>query len=362
MMGRIGRAAREHAVLRGGALASQRLRPAAGAAGGPGGPGWEAPVITGAPAHRRPRWAFRGPQPRRPGAGGRLAADRRLGYLLVAPAVVLLLAVTAYPLVSNVWNSLHFENLSYGNLPHAFVGGKNYGAMFTSAGWVAALVRTLAFTAVTIAVDTVVALALALMLHKRFRGRGFVRAAVLVPWAVPTVVSAMLWKTMFDPRAGFVDYFLGAINPSWANITWVNASVWRSWAVIFIADSWKNIPFVAIILLAGLQVIPNDVYEAARIDGAGAWRSFRQVTLPLLKPALGVALIFRTLQALLVFDVVYILTGGGPGTSTESLFFLNYQTFITGTDFGLGGAMSVLLVVLALVVSAGYVRLMRPQT
>ncbi|HYZ55410.1 MAG TPA: sugar ABC transporter permease [Streptosporangiaceae bacterium] len=316
------------------------------------------PVTTEAPARqRRPR-----PQRPQPGSRGRPVADRRLGYVLVAPTVILLLAVTAFPMISNVWNSLHFDNLSFGGLPHKFVGGQNYSKMFTSPEWISALERTLAFTVVTIVFDVVVGLALALMLHRRFRGRGFVRAAILVPWAVPTVVSAMLWKTMFDPRAGFVDYFLGAIHPSWSSLTWVNANVWRSWAVIFVSDSWKNIPFVAIILLAGLQVIPPDVYEAARIDGASAWQAFRKLTLPLLKPALSVALIFRTLQALLVFDVVFILTGGGPGTSTESLFFLNYQTFITNTDFGYGGAQSVFLVVLALIVSAVYVRWTRPVT
>ena len=179
---------------------------------------------------------------------------------------------------------------------------------------------------------------------------------------MPTVVSAMLWKTMFDPSAGFVDYILGAFHPAWSSLAWLNINVWRAWTAIFIADSWKNIPFVAILLLAGLQVIPNDVYEAARMDGASWWQSFTRVTLPLLKPALSVALIFRTLQALLVFDVIYIMTGGGPGSSTESLSYLNYQTFIVNTDFGLGGAMSIALVVLALVVSFVYVRAFRPST
>jgi ABC-type sugar transport system permease subunit len=291
----------------------------------------------------------------------RETGDRRLGYMLVAPVVILLLAITAYPLIYNIWNSFHFDNLSYGNLPHRFVGWGNFSAMFSSSQWVAALERTLVFTVVTIAFDVVVGLALALM-HRQFRGRGFLRASILVPWAMPTVVSAMLWKTMFDPSAGFVDYILGAFHPAWSSIAWLGASVWRSWAAIFIADSWKNIPFVAILLLAGLQVIPNDVYEAARMDGASWWQSFTRVTLPMLKPALSVALIFRTLQALLVFDVIYIMTGGGPGNSTQTLSFLSYQTFIINTDFGLGGAMSILLVVLALAVSFIYVRAFRPAT
>jgi ABC-type sugar transport system permease subunit len=300
--------------------------------------------------------------PAKPRDDARIRADRRLGYLLVAPVLVLLLAITAYPLIYNLWNSFHFDNLSYGGLPHSWVGVRNYSDMFKSAEWVSALERTLVFTVVTVVFDIIVALVLALMLNHTFRGRGFLRASVLVPWAVPTVVSAMLWKTMFDPRAGFVDYFLAAFHPAWSSLTWLNASVWRSWIAIFVADSWKNIPFVAIILLAGLQVIPNEVYEAARIDGAGWWQTFRSVTLPLLKPALSVALIFRTLQALLVFDVIYIMTGGGPGNSTETLSFLNYQTFIVNTDFGFGGAMSLMLVVLALVVSFGYVRFLRPGT
>jgi ABC-type sugar transport system permease subunit len=311
------------------------------------------PAPAGRPARRR-RLA--------PVGHARERNDRRLGYVLVTPVLVLLLAVTAYPLVYNLWNSFHHDNLTFANSAHNFVGLQNYKTALTTAGWVAALERTLIFTAVTIVFDIVVGLGLALMLHRNFRGRGLLRAAVLIPWAVPTVVSAMLWKTMFDPRTGFVDYFLGAFHPAWSSLTWLNASVERSWVAIFVADSWKNIPFVAIILLAGLQVIPTDIYEAARIDGASWWQSFRRVTLPMLKPALSVALIFRTLQALLVFDVVYVMTSGGPGTSTQVLAYLNFKYFIINTDFGVGGAMSIMLIVLALIISAIYVRAFRPQT
>jgi ABC-type sugar transport system permease subunit len=306
------------------------------------------------------RWKSR--PPASTGSAGRAATDRRLGYLLVAPVLILLLLVTAYPLIYNLWNSFHFVNLSFGALPHKFVGAQDYTKMFTSSAWLAALERTLAFTVVSVVLDTIAAIGLALMLHRKFRGRGVLRAAVLIPWAVPTVVSAMLWKTMFDPRSGFVDYFLGALHPSWASLTWLNASVWRSWTVIFIADAWKNVPFIAIILLAGLQVIPTDIYEAARIDGASTVSTFRRLTLPLLKPALMVAVIFRTLQALLVFDIIFIMTGGGPGNSTQTLSFLNYQTFISNLDFGYGGAISVTLVVIALIISYVIVRAFRPRT
>jgi multiple sugar transport system permease protein len=279
----------------------------------------------------------------------------------VAPVVILLLAVTAYPLVYNLWNSFRSYNLSVAGGTHPFVGVKNYTRMFGSSEWVSALLRTVAFTGASVFLEAIAALALALMLHRQFRGRGLLRAAVLVPWAVPTVVSATLWKTMFDPRAGFVDYMLGGLHLPGAHTTWL-AGIWTSWVTIFVADAWKNVPFMAIILLAGLQVIPNEVYEAAKIDGASGWQSFRRMTLPLLKPALAVALIFRTLQAFLVFDVIYIMTGGGPGVSTQTLAFLNWQTFLVGTDFGYGGAISVMLVVMALAISAVYVRALRPET
>lgn len=288
-------------------------------------------------------------------------SDRRLGYAFVAPLVILLLAVTAYPLIYNLWNSFHAVNLSIANVPHSFVGVDNYTKMFGSSEWVHSLYRTAAFTVISVVLETVFALGLALMLHRRFRGRGLLRAAILIPWAVPTVVSATLWKTMFDPRSGFVDYLLGKVGLPGAHTTWL-AGTWTSWAAIFVADAWKNVPFIAIILLAGLQVIPDDIYEAARIDGANAWQSFWRMTLPLLRPALAVALIFRTLQAFLIFDVIYIMTGGGPGVSTETLSFLNWQTFLVNTDFGYGGAMSVMLVVISLAIAAVYVRLLRPAT
>jgi ABC-type sugar transport system permease subunit len=294
------------------------------------------------------------------GGGGQARSQRRLGYALVAPVVILLLAVTAYPLVYNLWNSFHRVNLSIANQPRSFIGFDNYTKMFGSSEWVTALERTAAFTVVSVFLETIAALGLALMLNRNFRGRGFLRAAILVPWAVPTVVSATLWKTMFDPRAGFVDYLLGGLHLPGANTTWL-AGVWTSWAAILVADAWKNVPFIAIILLAGLQVIPSEVYEAARMDGASGWQSFRRMTLPLLKPALGVALIFRTLQAFLVFDVIYIMTGGGPGVSTETLSFLNWQTFLVSTDFGYGGAISVMLVVISLIIAAIYVRVLRPE-
>jgi ABC-type sugar transport system permease subunit len=296
----------------------------------------------------------------RPGGGqGRslIAQDRRFGYALIAALLIALLAITAYPLVYNVWNSFHHDNLLIPDL-RGFSGLTNYTELFTNNQFVPALVHTVGFTAVSVAIETVAGLALAVALNKKFRGRGIVRAAIFIPWAVPTVVSAELWRSMFDPQQGFVNYLLTSLHLPLAHTTWLDGT-WTAWTAILIADAWRNTPFIAIVLLAGLQAIPSDIYEAARIDGAGTWRTFRKITLPLLKPALVVALIFRTLQSFLVFDVVYIMTSGGPGTATNVLAYLDWKAFLVATDFGYGGAVSVALVAFALVIAAVYVRAFR---
>lgn len=309
------------------------------------------------PAERRPRGTAR--VRFRPAGGAPPNADRRLGYVLVAPAVLVLLALTAYPLAYNLWNSVHHVDLTDPS-DRGFVGVKNYTTLLTSGEFLAALARTLVYTVVSVAIQMVIGMVLALVLHKRFRGRGWVRAAVLVPWAVPTVVAATVWKTMFDPRTGFVDYGLRTLHLPGAGTTWL-AGEWTSWLAILVADAWKTVPFVSIILLAGLQVIPTEIYEAARVDGASAWQSFFRLTLPMLKPALLVALVFRTLSSLLIFDVIFIMTGGGPGNTTETLAYLDWKAFLVNTDFGMGGAISVTLVVLALGVAAVYTRVLGPD-
>jgi trehalose/maltose transport system permease protein len=291
---------------------------------------------------------------------GRGRSDRRIGLLLIAPAVIALGAVTIFPLVYNAWNSVHNDQLANPAAGHGWSGLQNYRELFTEPGFTADLVHTLFFTVVSVGIEMCLGLAIAVVISKPFRGRGLVRAAILIPWAVPTVVSAMLWKTMVDPQSGFVNYLLRTLHLPGAGIAW-SAQTWTSWAVVIVSDAWKTTPLVAVILLAGLQTISADVYEAAQVDGAGAWRRFRSVTLPLLKPALLVALIFRTLAAFLVFDVIYILTGGGPGSSTETLGYLDWKAFLVQTDFGYGGAVSVSLVVMALVIAFAYTRLIRPS-
>lgn len=299
---------------------------------------------------------FRGAPPR-PAASRLRRNDRRLGYLLIAPEILVLLAVTAFPLAYNAWNSVRHVDLT-DPATTGFVGAANYRALLSSDEFRATLGRTVAYTVVSVAVQLAIGMVVALVLHRRFRGRALVRAAVLIPWAVPTVVCAMLWKTMFDPRTGFVNYLLGLAHLPGSDTTWM-AGPWTAWFAIFVADAWKTVPFVALILLAGLQVIPEDIYEAARMDGADAWQQFWRLTVPLLKPALLVALVFRTLSALLVFDVVFIMTGGGPGDTTETLAYLNWQAFLVDSNFGAGGAVSIVLVAMSLAIAGAYTRLLR---
>jgi len=193
----------------------------------------------------------------------------------------------------------------------------------------------------------VIGLGTALAMHRAFRGQGLLRTVVLVPWAVLTVVTAVMWRTMFVSPYGFVNSVLGT------HTVWLGQTPYAL-IIVILADVWKTSPFIALLLLAGLQVIPDDIYEAARVDGATAWQRFVRITMPLLKPALLVALIFRTLDALRIFDLPYVLTGGTVGTSTLST--ISQQTFATNRLYGEGSAQAILAFVIVMIVSFAYIR------
>jgi multiple sugar transport system permease protein len=192
-----------------------------------------------------------------------------------------------------------------------------------------------------------IGLGMALAMHAAFRGQGALRTVVLVPWAILTVVTAIMWKTMFVSPYGFVNTVLGT------STVWLGTEP-QALIVIILADVWKTAPFMALLILAGLQVIPGEVYEAAEVDGASAWQRFTRITLPLLKPAILVALIFRTLDALRIFDLPYVLTQGQNGTSTLST--IAQETFATNRIYGLGSAMAILTFIIVMLVSFGYIR------
>ena len=264
---------------------------------------------------------------------GGLERERRQGALLVLPAVAVLAGVALYPLLAALWLSLHRVVLVFGE--RSFIGLGNYRFLLEDPRFWRALGNTAYFTGLAVGLELLLGLPLALLLHARFRGRGLFRAGVLIPWAVPTVVSAKLWAWLFNPDYGL----LNALLPG-PGLNWLGTPGLALHAAVLV-DVWKTTPFVALLLLAGLQGVSEDVLRAARVDGAGAWRTFWSVTLPLLRPAVMLALLFRTLDAFRVFDALYVLTEGGPANTTETLSLYAYKTLMRTGDFGYGSTLSV---------------------
>jgi ABC-type sugar transport system permease subunit len=276
---------------------------------------------------------------------------------MVLPAVLTIVLVALFPLVWTFWESLHLHDLRMPWLGRPFVGLTNYLEAFGDPRFRGALAHTAFFAVTSVSLELLIGLWLALALNRAFRFRGLVRAAVLVPWAIPTVVSALLWRFMFEGQSGIVNAALVGAGIVREPLVWL-VDPRAAWIPIILADVWKTTPFVALLLLAGLQNIDSSLYEAARIDGASAWRQFRYVTLPLLKPALLVALIFRTLDAFRVFDLIYALTGGGPGTSTEPIALYTFNALLQNLQFGYGAALSVIVFVLTFSLALVYIRFM----
>ena len=277
--------------------------------------------------------------------------ERRLAVLMVSPSMILIAIVAAYPIGYAIWLSLHEYSVRVAGLSR-WAGLSNYSDALKSSEFWDAVQTTFIFTGFSVFFETLLGLAMAMAMHSAFRGQGLLRTVVLVPWAVLTVVTAITWQTIFEPTLGFVNSLLGAVGlPD--DTVWLGQSPEALMVMIF-ADTWKTAPFMALLLLAGLQVIPDDIYEAAKVDGATAWQRFTKITLPLLKPALLVALIFRTLDALRIFDLPFVLTKGAHGTTTLSL--ISYETFQTNRILGLGSALAVLTFVIVMIVSFVYIR------
>ena len=267
----------------------------------------------------------------------------------ITPAIVLLAAVTIYPIIHVVYLSLHRKLLIFGI--SQFVGFQNFLFLLKDDRFWGALGNTAYFTALSVSGELVLGLALALLKKKAVTGRGFVRAMVLVPWAIPTVVSAKMWEWMYNGDFGVLNYLLGT------HINWLGDPFWALHAAIMM-DVWKTTPFAAILLLAGLQLIPADLYGAARIDGAGPVRLFRHVTLPLIKPMILIVLVFRCLDAFRVFDAVYVLTGGGPANTTETLSVYAYKVLFQTLQIGYGSALAVMVFVCVGLIAIGFIGLM----
>ena len=283
------------------------------------------------------------------------AAERRLARRLVAPALGVILLIALFPLGWTVWESLHLHDLRMPWRGEPFVGLANYVEMAGDPRFWAAMGHTFFFTAVTVALELVLGLFLALAMNRAFRGRGLVRTAVLVPWAIPTVVSALLWRFLFDAEAGIANAVLLDVGLIEEPIVWFVHTA-TAWVPVILADVWKTTPFVALLLLAGLQNIDSALYEAAAVDGAGPWWQLRHITLPQLKPAILVVLIFRTLDAFRVFDLIYVLTGGGPGTATEPISLYAFNALLQNLRFGYGSALSVAVFLTTFLIALLYIR------
>jgi multiple sugar transport system permease protein len=284
--------------------------------------------------------------------GGRITertrSERRLGWMLCAPAVIAMLAVTAYPIVYAIALSVQQIDLRFPD-ESGFVGFDNYSSVLTSDLWWTDVFNTLFVTVVSVAIELVLGMAIALVMYRALFGRGVVRTAVLIPYGIITVVAAFSWQFAFAPDTGFVNGLpLIADDKAWFG------DRFSSFAVIIMAEVWKTTPFMALLLLAGLVTIDDQLYEAARVDGANAVQRFVRITLPLMKPAILVALLFRTLDAFRVFDTIYIMTAGAQ--DTESVSILGFNQLISRLNLGLGSAVSVLIFLAVLLIAFVYVR------
>jgi multiple sugar transport system permease protein len=272
-------------------------------------------------------------------------AERRLGWMLCAPAVIVMIAVTAYPIGYAVYISLQRYILSAPQL-NKFVGFSNYGAVLGSWFWWHALIVTVVITAVSVAIELVLGMLLALLMYRTIFGRGTVRTTMLIPYGIVTIVAAFGWQYAWTPSTGY----LSAAFHNSAPLTNTNEAI----AIIISAEIWKTTPFMALLLMAGLSLVPEDLLKAAKVDGATAWQRFWRIMVPLMKPAILVALLFRTLDGFRIFDNIFILTNGANGTSSVSM--LNYDNLFTGFNFGIGSAMSILILICVAIIAFVFIR------
>lgn len=286
--------------------------------------------------------------------------ERRQAWVLLAPMLLMMLLLTAWPLGRTLWLSFTDAALVGDGTTPAWVGGDNFLYALTDPDFQAALWRTLYFTVVSVAFEGLIGVLVALLLNQKFYGRNVLRVLVILPWALPTIVNATMWRLNFNP-----DY--GSINALLTQLGVINH--YRSWLgdpasalnAVMLADIWKNYPLITLLTLAALQSIPEDLYEAARLDGASAWRRFRAITLPAILAPLAVALVLRTIDAFKVFDIIYVMTRGGPMDSTKTVSFFVYQESFSYLRAGSGAAYAVLMTLLCGLLIALYLLMLFRQ-
>jgi multiple sugar transport system permease protein len=295
------------------------------------------------------------------GRGGQGRADARLGLLLSLPAILVILGIAIIPLAGTGLDSFYRISLRFENAARPFVGLDNYVAALSDESFLNALWVTGLIAVVSVAAELVLGMIIALLINREFVGRGIVRASVLVPWALTTVVSAKMWAWIYDGRYGVANDLLMRLGVIDGPIIFLVRPEVTIWAMIA-AEIWKTTPFMALLLLAGLQLISNDLYEAAGLDGASPWQTFWRVTLPIMKPTILVALLFRTIDAVRMFDLPRVLTNGGPGKSTETVVLYTYNTFFTSLNFGYGSTLAMVIFLIVLAISFVYIKVLGAPT
>jgi multiple sugar transport system permease protein len=288
------------------------------------------------------------PQPHRRRLTDRVRAERRLALMLVGPAAIVMVAVTAYPIVDTIVLSLQRADLRFPSA-NKFNGLSNYGHVLSSHVWWADVLHTAIITVIAVSIQFVLGMLLALAMHRTLVARGLLRSIALIPYGIVAVVAAYSWNLAWSlGNGGWIPHALGLSSDPLSH-------TFGSYVAIIVTEIWKNTPFMALLLLAGLALVPDELQEAAKVDGASAWQRFTRITVPLMKPAILVALLFRTLDEFRIFDVIYIFNQGAQ--NTESISMVNYSTLLDRLNLGLGSAVSVLLFLLVAVIAFVFIGL-----
>ncbi|MDN5343726.1 sugar ABC transporter permease [Oceanotoga sp. DSM 15011] len=274
----------------------------------------------------------------------------KMGYLFLLPSVVLMIAFIIYPVINTVYLSFFNYRVQTMSMGKTFVGVKNFIMAFKDPNFLGSFKFTITFTVVAVTLETLIGILFALIMNKKIPGQGIIRTSVLIPWAIPTIVSALMWKFMYSEQYGVINFIFQKLHIVQGSIPWLSDA---SLAVIatIIADVWKTTPYMSLLILSGLQTIPKNLYEASSIDGANKRQQFFKITLPLLKPVLSVAILFRVIATFRIYDLVAALTSGGPANSTQSLSLYTIRTYFNFGNIGYGSALATITLLISLLIS-----------
>ena len=280
-----------------------------------------------------------------------ISSETKTAYVFNSPLIIVVVVFVLIPVIGTLVTSL-MRDVTF--LPEKFLAFENYQRLFSDSYFWQSVRFTVLFVVVSVAIELIIGLAFALLLNESLPFRGFLRVVILIPWVIPIAISARVWELIYNFNYGIFNYIILQLGISDQPVSWLGSSI-GAFAAVVVSDVWKTTPFMAIILLTGLSAINQDLYKQAKIDGTNFIQRFFQITLPLLKPVLVVALLFRSIDAIRIFDLIYVLTGGGPGGSTSSLSIYAFNYYVSG-DFGYGSAISVIVFLAAGLLSVFYIK------